>query len=182
MARLTLRIALPAATLLLLAACATPPGLTPPTVSAALAVPAGQQVFLEALATGVQIYECVSKPGQMGSYEWIFKAPEASLADRAGRALGKHYAGPTWQSVDGSEVVGEVKARDAGPDAQAIPWLLLSAKSVKGAGMFGKTASIQRVATTGGVTPAAAGCGAATHGQVARVPYTATYFFYAARP
>src|SRR5437016_7647191 len=30
---------------------------------------------------------------------------------RSGRSLGKHYAGPTWESVDGSTVVGEAKAR-----------------------------------------------------------------------
>ena len=67
---------------------------------------------------------CPSK-GSAGVYEWIFRAPDATLTDWSGRALGKHYAGPTWEAADGSRVLGEVRARDPGPDPKAIPWLLL---------------------------------------------------------
>ena len=155
------------------AAAAAPPA--PPDVPAALKAPAGQAVHLEALATGVQIYECAQKPD--ATYEWAFKAPEAALADRAGKPLGKHYAGPTWESVDGSSVVGEVKAKDPGPKTGAIPWLLLAAKKNAGSGVFAETKSIQRVETSGGVAPSAP-CGAANLKETARVPYTATYFFY----
>ncbi|WP_141290756.1 DUF3455 domain-containing protein, partial [Ideonella azotifigens] len=95
-----------------LAGCASSPAPTPPNVPLALQPPAGQVLYLEALATGVQIYDCKAKAD--GGAEWVFKAPEATLADRAGRALGKHYAGPTWEALDGSTVVGEVKARDPG--------------------------------------------------------------------
>ena len=158
-----------------LAACATTPPLAAPEVPPALRPPAGQSPHLEALATGVQIYECSQKAD--GSYEWAFRAPEATLADRSGRALGKHYAGPTWEAADGSLVVGEVKARDPGPDRSAIPWLLLAAKSNKGSGTFAETKSIQRVATKGGVAPSAP-CGAANLHEAAKVPYTATYYFY----
>jgi len=156
-----------------LAACATAP--QPPQVPPALQVPAGQVLHLKALARGVQIYECQAKADGSGR-AWVFKAPEAMLADRAGQPLGKHYAGPTWEGLDGSTVVGEVKARDPGPDATAIPWLLLAAKSNGGSGVFATTRSIQRVATVGGIAPAAELCTAA--GQVLRVPYTATYDFY----
>jgi hypothetical protein len=159
---------------LALAACSGVRPLVAPDVPEALRPPAGQTLFMEALATGVQIYEC-SRKGD--AYEWGFKAPEASLAERSGYVLGKHYAGPTWESNDGSAVVGEVKARDPGPTAGAIPWLLLSAKSNTGAGEFSSTKSIQRVATSGGVAPGTP-CAAANLGQVARVPYTATYYFY----
>ncbi len=155
-----------------LAACASAP--VPPQVPAALQPPAGQALHLEALASGVQIYDCQVKADGSG-LAWVFKAPEAALVDRAGKSLGKHYAGPTWEGLDGSTVVGEVKARDPGPDAKAIPWLLLAAKSNGGSGIFGTTKSIQRVATVGGVAPAEA-CTAA--GQVVRVSYTATYYFY----
>ena len=65
--------------------------------------------------------------------------------------------------------------------ATAIPWLLLSAKSVTGSGVFGKTTSIQRVHTVGGGAPAAT-CGPDNNGQQARVPYTAAYYFYRAAP
>lgn len=50
--------------------------------------------------------------------------------------IGKHYAGPTWEGKDGSKVVGEVNARDNGPDPNAIPWPLLSAKSKSGTGAY----------------------------------------------
>jgi hypothetical protein len=132
-------------------------------------------LYLEALATGVQIYECSQKPDS--SYEWAFKSPEASLADRSGRSLGKHYAGPTWESTDGSTVVGEAKAKDPGPKPSAIPWLLLTAKANTGAGTFSAAKSVQRLATEGGLAPKEA-CTGANLKQVARVPYTATYYFY----
>jgi hypothetical protein len=97
--------------------------------------------------------------------------------DAAGKRLGKHYAGPTWESLDGSTVVGEVKARDPGPDPQAIPWLLLTAKSTTGTGVFAQTKSIQRVQTAGGAAPSQP-CSVANATQLARVPYTAKYYFY----
>jgi hypothetical protein len=159
----------------LLAGCASSKAPAPPKIPAALQPPAGQTQHLETLATGVQVYECMLKAD--GSHDWIFKAPEATLASRAGQPLGKHYAGPTWEAPDGSTVVGEVKARDPGPTPTAIPWLLLAAKANTGAGTFASTKSIQRVATTGGVAPAEP-CNTGTRGQVARVPYTATYYFF----
>ena len=155
--------------------------LVPPDVPAPLRAPAGQSVFLEALATGVQIYECAAKADQPSAFEWVFRAPEAALADRSGRAIGKHYAGPTWESVDGSRVVGELKSRDPGPTPSAIPWLLLTSKSISGAGVFSQTTSIQRVQTVGGVAPSEP-CSAANARQTARVPYTATYYFYRIAP
>jgi hypothetical protein len=161
--------------LAVLAGCATAQPVAPPEVPAALRTPAGQSVYLEALATGVQIYECAQKPDS--SYGWAFKAPEASLADRSGQSLGKHYAGPRWASTDGSTVLGEVKASDPGPRSGAIPWLLLAAKANTGSGALAAAKSIQRVATVGGVAPAEA-CTQANLKQVARVPYTATYYFY----
>jgi len=91
-------------------------------------------MVLEARAVGVQIYECTQTSEDPARYEWTFKAPDAELFDSAGRKIGKHYAGPTWESNDGSKVVGEVKARYDGPDSNGIPWLLLSAKTTSGAG------------------------------------------------
>jgi hypothetical protein len=164
---------------LLLAACGSS-GPKPPDVPQSLKPPAEQRLFLEMLASGTQIYECLPKQGQAGVYEWTFRAPEATLTDWSGRPLGKHYAGPTWEAADGSRVLGEVKARDPGPDPQAIPWLLLGAKSTFGRGVLAQTVSIQRVATVGGLAPTDP-CSAANSNQFARVPYTATYYFYRAR-
>ena len=160
---------------ILLAACSTSPPVTAPEVPTALQPPPGQVVYLEALATGVQIYECSQKADS--TYEWAFKSPEASLTTRSGQYLGKHYAGPTWESTDGSSVVGEVKARDPGPISSAIPWLLLAAKANRGSGVFGSARSIQRVSTNGGLAPLEP-CDATRLHAVARVPYTASYYFY----
>ena len=156
-------------------------GPSPPEVPGVLKAPADQEVFLEALATGSQVYECVPKSGQAGGYEWTFRAPEAQLSSSLlGSNLGKHYAGPTWEAPDGSRVLGEVKERAPGPDASAIPWLLLNARSTFGRGVFTQTRSIQRVATKGGITPTEP-CSAANANQFVRVPYTATYYFYRSR-
>ena len=155
-------------------------GMTP-SVPEKLKVPATETLSVVAQAAGVQIYECNAGKTDPTLFEWAFKAPEAELFNNAGKKIGKHYAGPTWESDDGSKVIGEVKALDDGPDASAIPWLLLSAKSVEGNGIFAKTQSIQRVKTVGGKAPVD-GCNQAQSGKVARVAYRATYNFYVSKP
>ncbi len=152
-----------------------------PEVPEALKVPATQVLSLETQAVGVQIYECKASKSDPKLFEWVFKSPEAELFDSAGKKIGRHYAGPTWESNDGSKVVGEVKAKDNGPDPNAIPWLLLSAKSTSGSGVFGQVQSIQRLQTTGGKAPAES-CNQAQLGKEARVPYKAKYYFYIAKP
>jgi hypothetical protein len=164
----------------LLASCATSIR-TFPMIPDRLQAPPTQMLSLETRATGVQIYECRAGKDNPTRFEWVFKAPEAELFDPAGRKVGKHYAGPTWEADDGSKVVGELKASDAGPDANAIPWLLLSAKSTTGTGLLSRTESIQRVQTVGGKAPGES-CSQAQAGKEARVPYQATYFFYVAKP
>ena len=178
----TLRItALGCASLLALAAGCTPPSIaTLPRVPDNLKVPTTQRLVLEAEATGVQIYDCKPASGDPARFEWAFRAPEAMLFDTSGKRIGKHYAGPTWESFDGSKVVGEVKARSDGPDAEAIPWLLMSAKSASGDGVLGQTASIQRAQTVGGKAPTQ-GCSPTLAGNEVRVPYTAKYYFYEAK-
>src|SRR6266700_8281861 len=138
----------------LLAGCASAQIRMNAVVPENLKVPSTQTLSVVAQATGVQIYECAASKTDPTRFEWAFKAPEAQLVDNAGKSIGKHYAGPTWESNDGSKAVGEVKARDDGPDVNAIPWLLLSAKSTSGVGILGRTASVQRVQTVGGKAPA----------------------------
>lgn len=163
-------------TLFALAGCAQ----SGPQVPDKLKAPNLQDVSLVAYAQGVQIYECQAGKVNPARFEWVFKAPQAMLADRAGKTIGKHYAGPTWESDDGSKVVGQVVASDPGPDANAIPWLLLSAKSNSGNGVFARTQTIQRVQTVAGKAPGAT-CEATQAGTEARVPYQAVYYFYNAR-
>ena len=61
-------------------------GPSPPDVPGVIKAPADQEVFLEALASGSQVYECVPKSGQAGAYEWTFRAPEAQLTSRLSAA------------------------------------------------------------------------------------------------
>lgn len=152
----------------------------PPSVPDNLRPSVGQVLSLEALAKGFQLYECTAAKGDATRFEWTFVAPEAELFDRAGSRIGKHYAGPTWEIGDQGIVVGEVSARDDGPDSSAIPWLLLKAKSASGSGVLGRTQSVQRLQTVGGKAPVA-GCDRERAGITARVPYQATYYFYAPR-
>lgn len=145
-----------------------------PQVAAQLAPPNGELLLFRAFAKGVQIYECAGgSPGP----RWVFKAPEADLADGRNNPLGIHYAGPTWESNDGSKVVGRVVASVDAPDPGAIAHLLLEAESHAGDGVFAKVRSIQRLQTAGGRAPGE-GCSAKELKRQARVPYSATYYFY----
>lgn len=147
-----------------------------------LRAPANQELMLELLARGVQVYECASSGEYAPRFEWKFKGPDAVLTDRAGRPMGTHYGGPTWQAPDGSTVVAEVGAKANAPDPKAtIPLLLLNARSNAGKGVFTPVRTIQRLETTGGVAPSEP-CTASEVTRVARVPYTATYYFYVERP
>ncbi len=165
-----------AAAILTMSGCATRP-VSPSDMPANLRPAAGQVLFLEAFASGSQVYECNSKAGQPDTFEWIFSAPEAVLMNQAGHPIGKHFGGPTWKSNDGSLVVGRVKANAPSPDASAIPWLLLEARSTVGIGQYSRTTSIVRAKTVGGVAPSTP-CAAAMARQLVHVPYTATYYFY----
>ena len=160
-------------------ACAT---MEPAAVSVPERIKPGANEALAIIvpARGVQIYECREAKGQPGTYEWAFVAPDAALFDTRGNRIGRHYAGPHWESTDGSKVVAAVKERADAPAAGAIPWLLLTAKSVGPAGSFSKVTSIVRANTVGGVAPQS-GCSQAAAGASARVEYTADYYFYDAR-
>jgi hypothetical protein len=139
----------------------------------ALQAPTGNKVSSHVYAEGVQIY-------RWDGASWVFVAPEAQLFAQAGGKglVGTHYAGPTWQSLSGGKVVGAVLERCT-PNASAIPWLLLSAVSSEGPGIFQGTTFIQRVNTVGGLAPASPG---SFVGEEARVPYSTEYFFYRAQP
>jgi hypothetical protein len=167
LARLLLAGALIAAATLLITQSASAS-----TVPGAIAVPKGNELYLEAHAVGVQIYSC-------NGQAWSLSGPRADLYDRRGKKLGTHFAGPTWQTKDGSTVVAaRVSGVNVGPTA--IDWLLLSATSTT-PGKLGKTTYIQRVNTTGGLVPPAADCHAGTAGTVEEIPYTADYRFFKAR-
>jgi Protein of unknown function (DUF3455) len=136
-----------------------------------LQVPQGNKVSFHGFGVGVQIY-------QWNGANWIFVAPEATLFANAGDngKVAIHFGGPTWQSNSGSKVIGKV-LQHCTPDPAAIPWLLLASvpELTEGPGIFADVTYIQRVNTVGGNAPTEPGN---TIGEIARVPYTADYFFY----
>jgi len=166
---------------LLGAACASPQSPTSMAKVPDKLIPgANQSLTMIVPAKGVQVYECRARKDQVEGYEWAFVAPEADLFDARGNRIGRHYAGPHWESTDGSKILGTVKERADAPVVDAIPWLLLAAKSVGSEGSFSKVTSIQRVSTVGGVAPKA-GCSQAAAGTPARINYTADYYFFTAK-
>jgi hypothetical protein len=138
-----------------------------------LAVPAGNKVAFALDGVGVQIYTCQATATGTA---WTFTAPEATLFEGCGKVAGKHFAGPTWQANDGSTVVG-AKIAAFTVDPSSIPWLLLQAASHTGDGRMSDVTYVQRLETTGGIAPTT-GCDAEHVGDVARIDYTAKYFFY----
>jgi hypothetical protein len=165
-----------AAAVVALSACAHRPVL-PRDVPAALQVPSGQRLEVVLHAIGVQIYQCTAAAHSPTHYAWVFKAPAADLWDPGGKNVGWHHEGPTWESYDGSKVVGELVASSDAPAPKAVPWLLLKSKSHTGKGIFGKVQYIQRLHTVGGISPQAS-CDASQSGRQNRVPYAADYYFY----
>jgi Protein of unknown function (DUF3455) len=152
----------------------------PPAAPVQLHVPADQALIKQLHATGVQIYECQPAKNDPSQFEWAFKAPEASLATKGGRIVGKHYAGPSWEAKDGSAVVGEVIASSPSPAPNSVAWLLLRAKATAGNGLFTHVQFIQRLNVVGGAAPVG-GCRRDQGGQQLRAAYTADYLFYGAK-
>jgi hypothetical protein len=155
--------------------------LTPPSVPAALVVPAGAVLKAHYHAAGVQIYTCTASgggtSGSPASYAWTLKAPNAVLTDVDGVQQGTHGAGPSWTSNDGSVANGTKIAGVDAPVSGAIQWLLLRVSSTSGTGVFSDVTYVQRVSTAGGVAPAS-GCDSTTAGMDASVGYSAEYYFY----
>lgn len=144
--------------------------------AAEIDVPPGHVLALSLDASGVQIYDC--KTDATAGYVWVFRAPEASLTNKEGQLVARHYAGPTWESKeDGSKIQGTRLASTASLSPGAIAQLLLSATVLKTGKTFGDVSFIQRVRTVGGSAPAT-GCDTNTLGAELKVPYTASYLFF----
>ena len=138
-------------------------------------VPAGNAPYLQAHAIGAQVYACAATAD---GAKWQFVEPQAILYDDHARLLGIHFAGPTWQTRDGSQVkAAKVDGVTVGPTA--IPWLLLKKTSTT-PGRLAATTYVQRLNTRGGLEPAASKCSTATVGSERKVLYTADYRFWRA--
>lgn len=128
-------------------------------------------LVIELRGEGVQIYTCVKD----ADWAWKLKAPDATLFDQDGKAIGKHFAGPTWRLDDGSEVQGKVLQVRQQPGS--VPWLILSAQPIGSEGRLSQVDVVRRTATRGGLAPSS-GCDEAHAGAEVRVPYSATYSFF----
>ena len=151
-----------------------------PEVPDAIKAPAGEKIVLVAHAAGSQIYTCGK--GDDGKPQWILKAPEAQLRDAKGALIGHHAAGPSWKHIDGSSVTGKMVAKAASPDADSIPWLLVTAVSHDGRGVLEHVTTIQRIHTKGGQPPPAEKCDPSKPAAETWIPYTADYYFFAPGP
>jgi hypothetical protein len=167
-----------------LAACAMSP--MSPTKSVdnaslpeAVRIPAGNEMAMHTTGRGELTYECRDKKDMAGPPEWAVVGPTATLYGPGDKAVGKYYAGPTWESVDGSKVTAKQVA--VAPNGNGnIPLQLVKADPATGAGAMQGVSFIQRLNTVGGVAPVAA-CDMATKGQRREVAYSADYVFYRAR-
>jgi Protein of unknown function (DUF3455) len=137
--------------------------------------PANEQLLLQVHAKGDQIYTCKENGAQ---FAWMLKAPEAQLTDKSGKPFGKHFDGPSWEARDGSRITGKAVANAPSPDADSIPWLLVTVVSHSHEGVLAPVTSVQRVNTMGGKA-SASGCDAAHVGREERIPYSADYRFFA---
>jgi uncharacterized protein DUF3455 len=80
------------------------PRRTPaPTVPQQIAVPEGHKPCLVGHAVGVQIYRCNATAD---GYRWGFVGPRAELYGDNGKPITTHFAGPRWQTSDGSVALG----------------------------------------------------------------------------
>jgi hypothetical protein len=130
----------------------------------------GESVVATLHAEGAQVYEC--KAGSDGKLAWAFREPIATLL-LDGKTVGRHYAGPNWEYVDGSAVVGKAVANVAGKTPGDIPWLKLEVTAHRGRGALSGVTTVQRINTEGGVYSGACDKAGAFHSA----PYSADYVF-----
>lgn len=162
-----------------LSACASAPMMTKidnVALPEPVRVPAGQKVMMSTTGVGEITYECREKKDMAGAHEWAFVGPVATLYSGDRKAVGKYYAGPTWEANDGSKVTGKQLAVAPATPGN-IPLQLVKTDPAMGAGAMTGVSYIQRLNTKGGVAPAMA-CDAMAKGKRQQVAYEADYVFY----
>jgi uncharacterized protein DUF3455 len=136
----------------------------------------GNAVVATLHAEGAQLYECKSdsgnSAGQSRALTWQFREPIASLIVD-GKTIGRHYAGPNWDHVDGSGVKAKVTVNAPGATPNDIALLQLDVVEHRGAGILANATTVQRINTKGGVLQ-----GPCENAGIYRsVPYSADYVF-----
>src|ERR1700748_3381129 len=155
------------ALLLLLGSLATSRGQT----QLPEATPApGETAVLTVHAEGAQVYEC--KAGADGKLAWAFREPIATLFVD-GKTIGRHYAGPNWEHIDGSAVTAKAAGNAPGATADDIPWLKLQVTASRGNGVLTGVTTVQRINTKGGKLDGPCD----KPGTFRSAPYSADYVF-----
>src|SRR5712671_7157964 len=145
-------------------------------VPSAIAVTDGTAI-VTLRAEGAQIYQCKpdsdgKSPSQKSALTWQFREPIATLMVD-GKSVGRHYAGPNWDHIDGSGAKGKAAASSPGATPNDIPWLRLDVTDHRGNGILSSATTVQRINTKGGVVQGS--CESA--GTYLSVPYSADYVF-----
>ncbi|MBR1277929.1 DUF3455 domain-containing protein [Bradyrhizobium sp. AUGA SZCCT0283] len=135
----------------------------------AIAAP-GETIVLTLHAEGAQVYEC--RAGSDGKPAWAFREPIATLL-LDGKTVGRHYAGPNWEHIDSSAVVGKAVGNAPGATANDIPWLKLTVTSGRGTGILSGVTTVQRINTAGGKLEGEC----EKPGSYRNAPYSADYVF-----
>lgn len=144
---------------------------------AAVTPPGDHKAAFTLSATGDLSYECKAVADKPGTFAWTFAGPSATLWDAGKKQVGRYYAGPTWESTDGSKVTGTQLAISPGASG-AIPLQLVQASTATGDGVMAGVTYVQRLKTMGGVAPMTPACAAGNIGAKTTVPYSADYVFF----
>ena len=120
-------------------------------------------------AGGPDVYRCFVIPLSLETDIYL-----GALEFRADGRLTVHHA---LVFTDSTGQGRKLAANSPDGAAVSIPWLLLTAASTTGSGVFTPVTYVQRLATHGGVAPAT-GCDSTTVSTDTRIPYSADYYFF----
>ena len=151
-----------------------------PAVAATAQLPsiaAGEAIVATFHAEGAQVYECKPDASNTSASEvnpltWQFREPIATLI-LDGKTVGRHFAGPNWDHLDGSGVRAKVSASAPAATPSDIPHLQLDAVEHRGNGILANVTAVRRINTKGGMLQGP--CEIA--GSYRSVPYSADYVF-----
>lgn len=141
-------------------------------------------------AMGERVYVCQPRADLPGRWEWVLRRTTETLIDEVGTRPSRIYQGrgqtlarqvgeATWESYDGSRIVGQLLTSAPAPTPGALPWLFwqrINPAPTDRKDVLSPVTYIQRLDTQGGLPPRQADAIAA--GKELRVPYIALYVFY----
>jgi hypothetical protein len=103
---------------------------------------------------------------------WQFREPIATLI-LDGKSVGRHFAGPNWDHIDGSGVRAKVSVSAPAATPGDIPNLQLEVVEHRGNGILTNVTAVRRINTKGGMLQGP--CEIA--GGYRSIPYSADYVF-----